>query len=854
MTDERATSHPYRWLLVLLLLVLVIIGALVVPPLVNANRLRGKLVSSLSAALGRPVRLENVSLRLLPRPGFAFDNLEVAEDPNFGSEPVMRAANVVVGLRLLPLWRGQMEVATISLNEASVNLARSADGHWNFESVLERTSQLPARLPTGPRRTSAGQRFPYLSVTNGRVNFKRGAEKLPFSFTDAEFSLWLETPQQWRLRFRATPVRTDLDASYTGELRVEGSIQRAAASAAAGLSDSGISIHGQWVRAPLGQMSRMIEGIDRGWRGQTTVDFILNGTAAEANVTARVQVDGLRRDDFVPTRALPLDVNCIGRVALLRRVVENAACVLPTGAGNVRLQADSAAGLGGLTTAAGRDFRGQLVLEHVPAEWALDVFRVARQHVSAQMVAGGELNGSFAYDAAVAPGNRLHGAAEWTDGTLSAPTLSIPLTLPTVKVNTAGDSAAGPATNAGEHARRKSPARRVGDASSSRSPLLLQPVALNLGPALGDTQPLTVSGGFSHAGYTMQIDGVAELGRVTELLRLLGFAHWTVLRQISGKAAVHALVDDEWMRGPESPAASLRGTVALEGVVTDTAWLPGTVALSRATITFAPGVVKWQGLQWTWAGASFDGSAQKYASCEDAADCAWRITAHTPALDVAAIQSAFSPTDTERLLQYFRESRHEGWPEMQIDLTADTLTLAPLTLRRANAGMTAVGSQVKITRLTGEVGGGVVEGSGTAALDAGKTELQLGLSHINVADIGTQFHEKWGRGTLESSATLTLREGSNVTGSFTAMLRDGGWPGTPLERFDSWQMAGTIGDGHIALDRSVAGTGATTERVSGAIGFDRKLDLTVTPATATGAADGAKTIHIGGTVAAPVTQ
>lgn len=857
MTDSAATeasqktSHSSRWALVLLLLGLLVLGAAVVPPLVNANRLRGRLVSSLSSALGRPVRLDNVSLRLLPRPGLAFENLEVAEEPGFGAEPVIRASSVVVGLRLLPLWRGRMEVATISLNEASVNLARNADGHWNFESVLERTSQLPARLPTGPRRTSAGQRFPYLEVTNGRVNFKRGAEKLPFSFTDAEFSLWLETPTEWRLRFRASPVRTDLDASYTGEFRVEGSITRA--DAGAGLSGSGLSMHGQWVRAPLGQLTRMMEGTDRGWRGQTTVDFILSGTAAESNVTARVQVDGLRRDDFVPTRVLPLDVNCTGRVAPLRRVVESAACVLPTGAGRVRLIAESGAGNGGPAFDEGEGFRGQLVLEQVPAEWALDVFRVTRQGVSPQLAAGGELNGSFTYDPAVVDKGRpqdesyLRGKAQWQSGTLSAIDLDRTLTIPTVTLDAGAETTPGSRSSRVNSRDRSSVGQRNASAQS-RYPLFLRPVAVDM----GDVQPLTLSGGFSRMGYAVDMNGSVELGRGASLLRLLGFARWTVLRQVSGNAAVHAQIQGAWMSGPSGAPPAITGIVALASVVAETAWLPGTVILSRGDITFSPDAVKWQGLQWSWAGVKFDGNAQKFAKCEDEAECAWRIVAHTPALDVAQIEAAFSAPERDRVLEYFRESTRGGWPRMQVDLSADALTLAPVTVRHANAGLMAEGSLIKITRLTGEVAGGVVEGNGAIALDSGKTELQLGLAHVSVSDMGVLFHEKWGHGTAEATTSLTLRGGGDVAGTFGATVRDGGWPETPLEHFDSWQMSGSVGDGHISIEKSVAGAGATTESVTGTIGFDRGLNVTVTPGAADGApVAGAKPVQLGGSVASP---
>ena len=161
MSQPRSQNQsPLRAVLVVFTVVLVLVGAVVLPPLVNANRFRAKLATSLSAALGRPVQLIHVTLRLLPRPGFAFENLEVAEDPAFGAEPVMRAASVTVGVRLLPLWRGRIEVATISLDQASLNVARNAAGHWNFESLLQRTAQLPATLPTARPSMTTGTDSP----------------------------------------------------------------------------------------------------------------------------------------------------------------------------------------------------------------------------------------------------------------------------------------------------------------------------------------------------------------------------------------------------------------------------------------------------------------------------------------------------------------------------------------------------------------------------------------------------------------------------------------------------------------------------------------------------------------------
>src|SRR5579859_2339185 len=74
----------------LYLFIACIIALAVLPPLLNVNRFKRRIVTS----LGRPVHLDSVTLVLLPFPGFKLENFVVAEDPAFGSEPVIRANEV----------------------------------------------------------------------------------------------------------------------------------------------------------------------------------------------------------------------------------------------------------------------------------------------------------------------------------------------------------------------------------------------------------------------------------------------------------------------------------------------------------------------------------------------------------------------------------------------------------------------------------------------------------------------------------------------------------------------------------------------------------------------------------------
>lgn len=827
MSATARHSPIRRWGIAVTALLLLLVSAIVLPPLINANRLRGRLAAGLSAELGRPVRMDSVRVRLLPRPGFEIENLEVAEQPEFGNEPVLRAANVTAAVRFLPLWRGRVEVATIAMREVSLNISRNAAGRWNFENILERTSQLPAAArgarPTGTagakRTAGAGPQFPYLEVTDGRVNFKRGVEKLPLSFTNAQFALWLETPNEWRLRLRAEPVRTDLNAPYTGEVRVEGSVLRANPPEG-GLMASGIDMSGEWRDAPLGQLWRLFSGADPGWRGETRLQIAVKGTIGDAEGTAQLQMAGLRRDDFVPTVPLDLNVQCAAHISLPARNLDNAACRMPASGGQLSAFGSAGYALGQL------QISGGMQATQVGAGWALDAVRVVRQGISPALAASGNLNGKFSYDNSASPGSHLAGSLQWSQGSLNAPSLATPLLLPAVALQSADTvDAVSPV--------KKARTERAVAATSANTfagmPLTLLPVKLTLGAP----QPLIVRGGFSKQGYVLQCDGAAELGRLASLMRLLGFARWEVLREVKGKAVVHAALRDAWMRDTVSPPSS-EGTMTLTDVSAQTAWLPGVVALKNAELLMARGAMRWQNVDAIWANTRLTGSADKIETCEEG-ECGWRVAAHTAELDMTAMRRAYSESGPEKLLELFRGNAAVGWPEIHMDLTADTLKAGLLTLKHFDTAAVINGGTVKVVRLDGQLLGGTLQGTGNIQMGTGTTVLSLGLNAISVEDAGAIFHERWGGGTAESSLGLILHglDGKSATGEFTAMVRNGSLvapsaESTPLAKFDSWQMAGTISSGRVFVERSVLAKGAATSTATGSITFGRAMDWAVT--------------------------
>lgn len=458
------------------------------PPYLNVNRLQRRIVASMSASLGRPVHLDNVTLHLLPVPGFTLQNLVVSEDPAFGDEPVIRANEVDITLRPSSLWRRQVELGSIRFVEPSLNLVRNDEGRWNVESLLMHAAALDA-VPTAQRTAGPEPRFPYIEATDGRINVKIGEEKKPFSLTSTDFALWLPTATTWRLRMEGSPARTDENISDPGVLKLEGELQRAPT-----LGQVPVNLKANWAGAPLGEASRLLTGEDAGWRGRLDLDATVTGTLSAAQLATKVQLDGLRRADFVPARLLEVELRCSGTSNLAAAIVTQPTC-------SVERQ--------GLTVAAAsldlatlHPTAPTVTATAVQESWLLDLARLFSQRIPTQETGSGVVTGSLA-KVAVAPtaaapkhGSRKLAAAPtptpgWT-GSLSGP---VDTFLPTATPSSASSTAAGTAIAA--HAPQAFMLVGAGDALS------LAP--LTFAPAGG--QSLVLSGAVTRAGYTLRLAG-----------------------------------------------------------------------------------------------------------------------------------------------------------------------------------------------------------------------------------------------------------------------------------------------------------------------------------------------------------
>ena len=467
--------------------VLFLAALIFAPPLFNVSRLQRHIAASISASLGRPVHMDKVSLHLLPMPGFTLENLVVSEDPTFGSEPTIRAGKVEVTLRPSSLWRRQVELSSIKFevddggSAPNLNLVRNAQGRWNIEGLLMHAAQVGI-APTAQRKPGPEPRFPYIEATGGRINVKLGEEKLPFALTDADFALWLPEPQEWRVRLEARPLRTDINVTETGVLRLEGSLGRAAATA-----DMPVDLHASWHNTPLGEVSKVITGTDAEWRGTLMAEASLLGRLGEAELKTSVTLNDLRRADFVPEKTLEFHAECSGKIDVTTAIVLSTQCNIPVPSNSPPAQVSATADR--LDLSALQNTRAQIGSPAVSEDWLLDWARLFSERLPACGPCGASMaQGSLVYvGGAAADGGRWQGRVEGPLGFLANP------------------------AEPGAEANTGRPQFVIGGAGDV---FVLEPV--NLMPP-GKTPPLNLSGTFDKNGYALSFDGTATEAQLRKL-------------------------------------------------------------------------------------------------------------------------------------------------------------------------------------------------------------------------------------------------------------------------------------------------------------------------------------------------
>src|SRR5215467_1366144 len=171
-----------------IVIAVLIVIAIAIPFFVDANTFRPKLESELTEALGRQVKVGNLSLSLFSG-SVSADNISIADDPQFSKSAFITAKSLSVGVEMIPLiFSKTLNVTELTLNQPEISLVKSENGEkWNFSSLGGNNTAKPAETEKTAKSTdgsgsSSNPNFTVakLTVTDGRLTVSRaGSSEKP---------------------------------------------------------------------------------------------------------------------------------------------------------------------------------------------------------------------------------------------------------------------------------------------------------------------------------------------------------------------------------------------------------------------------------------------------------------------------------------------------------------------------------------------------------------------------------------------------------------------------------------------------------------------------------------------------
>jgi hypothetical protein len=842
-----------RW--VVTAAVVILLGLFLLHP--GASRLKARITNSIRRAVERTVEIGSVHLRFLPQPGFDLENVVIYEDPAFGVEPMLRAPEVTAVVRLTSLLRGRLDIARLELTEPSLNLVRKGDGQWNWEALLERTARTPL-APTAKSKLETRPGFPYIEASSGRINFKSGQEKKPYTLLNADFALWQESENTWGARLKAEPLRTDMSLSDTGLLQMNGTWQRAGS-----LRETPLRFSVEWDHAQLGQLTKLVSGNDKGWRGDVRLDATLSGTPAAMQITTDSSIQDFHRYDISSTDGVRLAAHCEGTYSSVERVMHEVFCSAPVGDGMITLHGD--AGLPGM-----HQLNLSLNVEGVPVSTVAQLARRAKKDLPADLASAGSVQGNFAVkeDGPSPLGPEFRGRGEITNLRLQSTTTkaefapgSIPFVLRSDRANA--------------YAPSKAKSVHPLDAGLLPAPDELH---VEYGPfpvALGRPVPAQARGWVARSGYGMVIRGDGEVSHTLRLATLLGLP--AAKANVEGVAQMELQIAGSWAGNVSGTASgfslpAVTGKVQLHNVRALLRGVNGPIEISSAELQLAQDGVRVEKLNARAAGAHWTGSVALPRGCGMPGACLVRFNLNTEELGLSELSEWLSSQPGERRWYQMLTSAEPTAPTFLENLrasgrvSAGHLQIRNLVADQVSASLDLERGKLKISELRADLLGGKHRGDWQADFTAGSPVFTGSgtLTGISLQQMADAMRDPWISGIAGGTYQLTASGADSTAfwesaeGELQFDLRDGVLSHISLAsdegpmRIARWQGLAHLRGGKIEIDKGKLVSPAETYEISGTASLVRVLNIKISRgANVKPTRAGALVYSITGTVAEP---
>ncbi|HTZ97926.1 MAG TPA: AsmA family protein [Terriglobales bacterium] len=800
--------------------VIVLLALFLIRP--GANQLRNRIVLSISRGVGLPVEVSYVRIRVLPRPGFDLENFVVHDDPAFGAEPMLRASDVSASLRLRSLLRGRLEIARLSLTEPSLNLVRNSDGHWNLERLLERSAQIQV-APTSKSPSETRPGFPYVEASRGRINFKFGAEKKPYTLTDADFALWQDSENAWGVRLQAEPVRTDFNLTDTGRVRVNGLWQRAPS-----LRETPVQFTLVWDRAQLGQLSQLLGGNDKGWRGSLSLQATLSGTPADLSIRTDLAVGDFHRYDIVGNGSMRLAAQCTGQYSSRDKMLAEIMCNAPGSGEAITLEGTMG------NPFALDDYDVTLTMQGMPVQRLVNFAHHATHALPYDLTTTGQVDAKLRLRRSAGEAK----TADWSGGgEISDAHFASPQSEADFELHSVPFSFGSPATSRS----------KVGPLPRSSGHIFSAPAGpyVLIGPfrlGMGRPAPVLVSGWMAHSGYSFRLQGEGQVSRLLQAARTVGIP--ALSAKADGVAKIDLQFAGDW--SGQNPVRAT-GEAQLRSIRAQLREWNEPLEIASADMDLLPDKTDVKNLAASVAGAAWHGSLSIPRPCGMTSVCAIHFDLHADEIALGRVNQLLNPAASKQPWYHFLSASDSTPPYLLIanasgKLSANRVTIHNLTATQFSAKVELESGHLRLSEMRAEVLGGRHTGEWQADFTSKppKYSGNGSLERVSLRQLATAMHDGWVTGSANVSyrASASGLDAADLYSSAAGTLQVEAWeaalPHMTLSDGDSalqvrhLAAAMTMQDEKFAIRNGQLDSPDGTYQLSGTASFGRVLNLKLT--------------------------
>ena len=729
--------------------------------LIHHTRLQRKLTNRLESVFGRRVTVGNYDFSLWSGPTLTAESVTFSEDPRFGNEYFLRAEAVNVRLHWQSLFRGHMDLGTVTLEQPSLNLVRNAAGDWNLAEWLPRPATAPvgggnatgAKTPTTAPAAADHRpyvRFDRILVDGGRINFKRGDEKIAFAFTDVTGSVEPDSPGRWRIDLEAVPTRAAVPLQQAGSIHLAGQV----GGTSSRLRPAKFAL--SWQDASISDVLRLARGYDFGVRGDFALALNAHTDEDDWIVETQTRLRALHRWDLSLRTDNP-DLNVLAKFT----VHPQATGFEVTGA-TLEAPHSSARADGHFAWAASADALGD-----VPSP------RAEVNVTDSQIDLSDALAWIRAFHSDMAPDVALAGFATGT-----ATVVTSPLRVTRAKAQIEGATVSSSRLRVPAHL---SPVQF----SYDQGAVTLAPVALKFGDGPNDENSLAIDASTESSAHEFPSYHLAgSIDQVRDVVATATALGWNISRGWDLAGPVRC--DLRWQTGEWPWLAQPSGTIdwgADGGAARDAHATVAASATPNAEPSEREGTLltpflnepvrkirahlDWKPTTRHMALASADAFGGRWNGTLDAREGAvgWKFALSADHLATADVDRWLNPrwrqSLLDRMLPFLNSSGASVAEPENIHaagrLTVEQLTVAPVVAHRVQGDLRIDGRSVELTSASAEMAGGNVSGALNAQFQAvPQYRVKLNFSQVDLAALVTASPQLAGQFSGVASGEIAL--------------------------------------------------------------------------------------------------